>query len=440
MTQPNAGVSDGRAGRVPAGSQRSSLRRDGSILTPRSTKPLRLCVVGAGQFAQCFVPLFMSHPLVGEVSLCEVLAARRDAESARLGVHRTFAAFEEVLAAPDIDAVAIFTQRWMHAPMAIQALLAGKHVYSAVPAATTLEELHQLVEVVSRTGLVYMMGETSHYYGSRLFMKEKWDAGAFGRFVYGEGEYYHDMSHGFYEAYQYSGGDAWKPTASYPPMLYPTHSVAMILSVTGARVTRVSCLGYEDRHEDGVFDPATSLWKNAFSNQSALMRTDDGGMLRINEFRRVGQSGGRSVRGSLYGTEGAFEEQTDGAIWTTRTMQGFERVEDIVKCGGVHSHDQWEAVKVDAALKGEFTGGFGLIHQPYRRRLPESYRMQPNGHEGSHQFLIDDFITAMARGTLPSVSVWDAARYNAPGIVAHESSRREGEVLAVPDFGRPPVG
>jgi predicted dehydrogenase len=401
-------------------------------------KPLRVCIVGAGQFAQCFVPLYQAHPLVGEVSLCETFPDRLAAESKRLGVARTFSRYEDVLAARDIDAVAIFTQRWSHAPMALQALAAGKHVYSAVPAATTLEELHRLVEAVQRTGLVYMMGETSQYYGARLFMKEQWDAGAFGRFVYGEGEYYHDMSHGFYEAFKYSGGDAWKASASYPPMLYPTHSVAMILSVSGARVTKVSCFGYVDHHSDGVFDPAISLWKNAFSNQSALMRTDDGGMLRINEFRRVGQSGGRSVRGSLYGTEGAFEEQTNGAIWTTRDKGGAERVEDIVKCGGVHSHDQWEAVKVDVALKGEFTSGFGQIHQKYRQRLPESYKLQPNGHEGSHQFLTDDFVTAVARCILPTVSVWDAARFNAPGIVAHESAQREGELLPVPDFGRPP--
>jgi predicted dehydrogenase len=326
----------------------------------------------------------------------------------------------------------------MHAPMALQALAAGKHVYSAVPAATTLDELHQLIEAVKRTGLVYMLGETSLYYGSRIYMKERWDAGAFGRFVYGEGEYYHDMSHGFYEAYQYSGGDAWKPTASYPPMLYPTHSVSMILSVTGARVTRVSCLGVVDRHEDGVFDPKISLWQNAFSNQCALMRTSDGGALRINEFRRIGQSGVRSVRGSLYGTEGSFEEQSNGAIWTTRTGGGHcEDVEDLIKCGGVHTHEQWEAVKVDAALKGDFAGGFSEIQQKYRSRLPDAFRIQPNGHEGSHQFLTDDFVTAIAKGGLPSCHVWDAARYNAPGIVAHQSSLRDGELLPVPDFGSP---
>ena len=47
-------------------------------------------------------------------------------------------------------------------------------------------------------------------------------------------------------------------------------------------------------------------------------------MCRINEFRRVGQSGGRGVRLSLYGTEAAFEEQSDGAIWVTRDTRSKE--------------------------------------------------------------------------------------------------------------------
>lgn len=398
-------------------------------------KPIKIAVIGAGQFAQCFVPLYQAHPLVSEVSLCDIEPERLHSEAARLGVARTFSTFEEVLRAPDIDAVAIFTQRWMHAPMALAALNAGKHVYSAVPAATTLEELSQLVETVRRTGLTYMMGETSMYYGATVYCREKWKAGAFGSFVYGEGEYYHDMSHGFYEAFQFSGGKQWKPTASYPPMLYPTHSVAMVLAVTGARAMHVSCLGVQDTNPDGIFREDVSLWKNTFSNQSALMRTSDGGVLRINEFRRVGVGLGRSVRGSIYGTEGAFEEQSNGAVWTTRTKE-IENVEDQLRCRDVGLAEM-EKIQVNPALLSEFSASFAAIHEKYRDRLPESYRDRPNGHEGSHQFLTDDFVTAAVRGIVPTVSVWDAARYNAPGIVAHESSLRDGESLPIPDFGSP---
>ena len=41
---------------------------------------------------------------------------------------------------------------------------------------------------------------------------------------------------------------------------------------------------------------------------------------------------------------------------------------------------------------------------------------------------------------LPPNHAWAAARYNIPGIVAHESAKREGELLAVPDLGDPPAG
>ncbi len=399
-------------------------------------KPLKICVIGAGQFSQCFIPLYQAHPKVAEVSIAEIDPERRKKAAQVFNIEKTFATFEEAISS-DIDAVAIFSQRWSHAPMALAAMAAGKHVYSAVPAGTTLEDLERLIESVKKTGLTYMMGETSCYYGSHLFMKEKWQSGAFGRFVYGEGEYYHDMSHGFYEAFSFSGGDQWQATASFPPMLYPTHSVSMVLGVTGARAVKVSCLGIEDQHEDGIFYQDLSRWQNTFSNQSALFQTSDGGVLRVNEFRRIGQSGGRSVRGRMYGTEGAFEEQTNGGLWTSRAMWGSENIESQIVCGGVHTHEQWQAVEVDAKLKGDFTTGFSEIQQKYRQRLPESYQLMPNGHEGSHQFLTDDFVTAVVKGSLPTVSVYDAARYNAPGIVAHESSKRGGEQMTIPDFGSP---
>jgi hypothetical protein len=218
-------------------------------------------------------------------------------------------------------------------------------------------------------------------------------------------------------------------------MLYPTHSVAMVLSVTGARATSVSCLGVVDAPDDGVFRPDVSRWRNRFSNESALVRTSDGGVMRINEFRRVGvRAEHRSVRASLFGTLGSFEEQPAAATWASLHDPATD-VADQIECGGVHTHEQWEAIQVDVALKGDFASGFAPVHQPYRARLPLAYRTQPNGHEGSHQFLTDDFVTAVVRGRTPTVSVWDAARFNAPGIVAHESAQRDGERLRVPDFG-----
>lgn len=76
-------------------------------------------------------------------------------------------------------------------------------------------------------------------------------------------------------------------------------------------------------------------------------------------------------------------------------------------------------------------------HADKLSRLPESFRRMTNGREGSHQLLIDDSCRAVATGTPPPNHVWAAARYNLPGIVAHASSLKDGERLAVPDLGWP---
>lgn len=263
---------------------------------------LKIGIVGAGAFAQSFVPLFKAHPWVDEVMLAELVPERRHGYAKRFGLTETFASFEELLKA-EVDAVALFTQRHTHGQQVLAALDAGKHVYSAVPMASSQEELEAILDKLKSAGLIYMSGETSYYYPSTIYCRQQFKEGEFGDFVYGEAQYLHDMSHGFYESFQNSGGKDWRKVAGYPPMLYPTHSVSMILSVTGARATQVACLGYEDRSDDGVFTK-DNLWQNTFSNQSALLRTSDGGMCRINEFRRVGWGGKNSVYMSMFGTEG----------------------------------------------------------------------------------------------------------------------------------------
>lgn len=382
-----------------------------------------------------FVPLFKAHPLVDEVYVAEQLPERRERLRGHPGVDRVFETFQQ-LCDSEADAIAIFTQRWTHGPLAVAALRAGKHVYSSVPAAVTMAELTDLVQTVGRTGLTYMLGETSYYYPSNVFCRERFRRGQFGRFVYGEGEYLHDMSHGFYEPFSGSNGPDWKQYASFPPMLYPSHSVSMVLAVTGARMVSVSCLGFTDDHEDGIFRPELSHWQNAFSNESALFRTSDGGMARINEFRRVGHSGGASVRCSIYGTEASYEEQANARVWVTRAKEMLD-VSGLMVCAPIRKPDDWQSQRRQGAQE-DFWGGLAPVHP--RGRLPVELNGQPNGHYGSHQFLVDDFLKACTQGRLPPNHVWQAARYCAPGIVAHESARRGGAVLEVPDLGDPPAG
>jgi len=403
---------------------------------------LRIGICGLGQFSSSFIPLYQAHPGVDEVVVADVVPERVKQRMAQFGVERGYAGLDELLEA-DIDAVVLLTQRHLHGPQSIKVLESGKHLYCAVPIGQSIEEIKRIVELAEKRRLIYMTGETSYYYPATIYCRERHRRGDFGDIFYGEAQYFHDMSHGFYDAFKYSGGEEWRKVAGIPPMHYPTHSVSMILSVTGSYVTEVSCMGWEDNVDDGVFKRGANLWNNVFSNETALMRTADGGMCRINEFRRVGWSRGNSVHLSLYGTHGCYEEQAGAQCWTGLKSSDWQDLSELLSCEPASRGTRPDNLKTEAdkglhaALKSDFFSGVSKVHPV--ERLPESFKGLRNGHYGSHQFLVDDFVKAVLTNKLPPNHVWAAARYCIPGIVAHQSAEAGGALLKVPDLGEPPA-
>ena len=391
-------------------------------------------MVGAGQFAPQFAKLFKIHPDVDRVFVTDVVEGRAEDLVAAQHLDGTLEDFDAVLAS-DVDAVAIFTQRWTHGPLVVRALRAGKHVYSAVPMAVTEDEIAAIIEAVRETGLTYMMGETSHYNPATVFARKQVAEGAFGRVFYAEGDYVHDMDLGFYAAYQFSGGDQWKQTASYPPMLYPTHSVGGVLGAIPGHAVSVSCIGVKDDRDDGVFDKEVSQFDNDFSNATALFELDNGGVVRINEMRRVGYpSHLRESRFRYFGTEASFEQLATVSVWQDK--EAVHDVSDQIDTRPTMELDDPRLADVDPALRDAFVSGYAPVHDV--DRLPAEFDGVPTGHEGSHHFLVDDFVRAVVDGTLPPVNAWVAARYTLPGIVAHRSALQGGVRLPVPDHGDAP--
>ena len=391
-------------------------------------KKLRLAVIGGGQFSSSFIHLFQAHPFVEEVALVELNPERRASIAAKFSLKQTFASLSELWSS-DFNAVAIFTPRWTHAQIALEAIQNGRHVYTAVPMGITQEEISQLVDASSKTKLTYFMAETSFYYPAVVFSRKKFAEGQIGKFVYGEGEYLHDMSHGFSDAYAANGGDDWKSTASFPPMLYSTHSVSTILSVTGAQATSVTCIGLKDTAGDGIFDSNVSMWKNDQSNQIALFETSDGGVMRIAELRRVGTAPLEStVRMSIFGTEGSFEQQVGYASWATKNS--FDIITDEI--GTFSDVENPYSLKPDYIPPNLWDGGFARVHD--RSQLPKEFIGLSNGHGGSHQFMVDDFVMDAVGERKAPMNVVDAARFTIPGVLAHQSAQMAGQKLQIPQF------
>jgi predicted dehydrogenase len=397
-----------------------------------------LGMVGAGQFSAHFASLFQLHPGISRVFATDEIEERATKLAGLLHLDGTYASFDAMLADPGVDAVAIFTQRWTHGPLVVKALYAGKHVYSAVPMAISHEEIADIIRAVEETGLTYMMGETSQYNPATVFARQKVAAGSFGRVFYAEGDYLHDMDLGFYDAYRFSGGNRWESTASYPPMWYPTHSIGGVLGAIPQHATSVSCIGMHDDRGDGVFDTAVSMFGNDFSNMTALFELSGGGSMRINEFRRVGYpSPIRESRFRYFGTEGSFEQLAVTSVWYDK--HDAVDVTDLLAARPSLGLDDPLLADVAPALRETFVSGHAPVHDEEAQRLPVEFRNAPNGHEGSHQLLVDDFVRAVTDRRPPSVNAWVAARYTLPGLVAQQSALRGGERLPIPDFGDAPV-
>lgn len=402
---------------------------------PLDAGSISIGIVGAGQFSGSFATLWNLHPNVDRLLIADLDPDRAETLAVRLDKATAVPSFEDILES-DVDAVAVMTQRWTHAPLVLAALDAGKHVYSAVPMATTLTQIEDIIAAVNRTGLTYTMGETSYYNPAVIWAREKIAAGELGRVFYAEGDYVHDMDNGFYAAYKYSGGEDWKATASYPPMLYPTHAIGGVLGALPTSAVSVSCIGIPDDRGDGVFDKNVSMWDNDFSNMSALFELADGAVMRTNEFRRVGYWRGHESRFRYYGTESVMEQNGFGATWSIKTEGEDYAKGDTLDISELFFTDEGQIEAhlhdVDPALMQSFVSGTSRVHD--RARLPEAFEGSPNGHEGSHHYLADDFVRAVVTGEQAPVDAYRAAAFTAPGIVALDSARAGGTRLPIPVF------
>ena len=398
---------------------------------------IRLGLVGAGEFLPHFVAMFAAHPGVGALYVADLVVERAETLVAEFGLAGAASNLDELLAI-GVDAVAIFTPRHTHAALALQAMQAGAHVYIAVPAAVALDELHALTAAAAKHRRVCMTGETSYYYPEIVFAREEFATGRWGQFIHADAQYVHDWAT-WGPHFRLTFGDDWQKYAAIPPMFYPTHSFSMPLSITGARVTHISAHGFVDRGADAGYGAGRNPWDNPFSNTVALARTSDGGTLRIGEFRRLGwfplRNGREVMMPTFYASDACMESSMASTFLTGR--QGVEGSLSYEHPGVTVDLGPWvDGPYFEHGSAQDRHIGLASAHHP--ARLPREYHGLANGHSGSHQYLIDDFIRACIEDALPPTHIWASAAWCAPGLVAHQSALQGGALLEVPDFGQPP--
>lgn len=401
-------------------------------------------ILGLGQFGSGFTAFFKAHPGVDRIAVCDrepERAARylkREWFEDKLDEKDCFSSYEELLSS-NVDAVAIFTQPWLHARQAIEALRRGKHVYSAVPVITlpdpdeTIDLLNSLVETCSKTGMRYMLGETTYYRPQTMFCRRKAAEGAFGNFIYAEGEYFHDVDNPgcslrevYKSRYGSSAGQEWNTEKRKyieegilsGPMHYPTHSVSGPVSVMNTHAVSVSAYGYRNANNDPFFEDA------AFSNEIALFNMENGVPVRICEFREVAGGIEEEETFRILGTSGSYAGYTWKENHRTDPFTALP-----LSTQNVSPEDMRDPLPPDV---------FEALSAAWQEEKGSGADLFQSGHGGSHPYLVHEFVSSICSDRMPAVNAWEAARYNVMGAVAHKSALNDGERLAVPDWGDAP--
>jgi len=352
---------------------------------PISDRKIRVGIVGYGvcQFGAAFG--FQDHPNVEVVAVSDLFPDRRDALAKECRCSKTYDSLEQLVKDDKIEAVFCATDAPSHQQHCLEALNHGKHVATCVPAVWgSLEKAAELFETVNKTGLKYMMFETSCFREEVYAMRQIFNAGLFGKLVYSEGEYYH------YQPKPIDSYKGWR--IGNPPQWYPTHSNAFYNCVTGGSFTEVSCQGMPSIID--FLKPENNAYKNPFGTEIALFRTSEGGVARM------------------------------GVSWDTPSDYPSER-------GRVRGQKGAFYGKFENAEIGE------KVELPSFARPPLPPTVKPGGHGGSHGYLMNEFVTAILQDRQPIVNVAMALNLTVAGVVAHQSAMKDGETMKIPQYVMP---
>jgi predicted dehydrogenase len=371
-----------------------------------SDKKVNVAIIGLG-FGAEFIPIYQRHPNASMYAICQRTEKKLHEVGDAFKIDKRYTRYEDVLKDPKVDFVHINTPIPDHAPQAIAALKAGKHVMCTVPMATTVEECQQIVELVKKTGLRYMMAETVVYAREFLFVKDMVDKGELGRVQFIKASHQQDM-------------DGWPNYwPGLPPMHYATHCVGPCLALTRGQAEYVSCFG-----SGRIRDELIPKYNSPFAVESCHIKFKDSDVSAY-IYRSLFDTA-RQYRESfeVYGSKKAFE-------WPL--IEGEEPV--------LHTAKKPEPEIPQRIKVPDFAH---LLPEPIRRFTTKGVYdadeqthlsfTQGAGHGGSHPHLAHEFITALVQNRDPFPNAVQSANWTCVGILAHQSALKGGEIVRMPEF------
>ncbi len=358
-----------------------------------AAKPIRVGVIGVGR-GQSFMRQ-APHAGMQLVAICDTWEERLHKVGDELGV-ATYTDYDQFLG-HDMDAVITANYFHQHAPFAIKALRAGKHVMSETSACKTLAEGVALIREVEKSGKIYMFAENYPYTAANMEMRRLYQNGEIGDALYADGEYNHPMELG--DVMRISPGlNHWRN--NLPTTYYCTHALAPLMSATDTWPVAVNALSIEV--PDG-FAPLSP--RRSDLGAVILCRMNNGAVFKLF------QTGvpGHSIWYRIHGTHGLMEHTRGPGYWGPGQLR--------------IAHDPWD-LRPDEVTERTFLPDFPTWAQEAAR----------TGHGGGDYFTTHYFADAIRTGKPPYLDVYRGVAMSIVGILAWRSALQNGASFPVPDL------
>lgn len=283
-----------------------------------SRQPLRVGVVGLGWPGRVHIEAYQQIPGVQVAAIADIDESRLSEIGARYDVSRRFTEYRALIDQPDIDIVSVCTPNYLHAPVAIAAFEAGKHVLCEKPLARTTEEGRTIVQAAQTSGRALQVVFNQRVRSDVQTLKAYIDLGHLGR-VYHTKAYWLRRNGipgmgGWFTRHEMAGGG--------PLIDLGVHMLDMalylldeprVLSVSAATYAELGIRGRGKRHAETRAQPSDHY--DVEDLASAFIRLEGGGTLLLEASWATYRLDGDDFGLSLYGTDGGATIDVHNYDW-----------------------------------------------------------------------------------------------------------------------------
>lgn len=212
-------------------------------------KPLGFGIIGCGKIAPRHGEAIAQLPNARLVAACD--SVRQRAESFALQYQATpYTEVEDLLSDPRVDVVILATPSGTHAPLAVRAARAGKHLLIEKPLALTLEDCWTVDREAEHTGVKLAVVHPNRFLPAVVALRKALDAGNFGKISHGSATLRWFRPQHYYDGADWRGTRAMDGGVLFNQAIHSIDLMQWMLGpvewVQGATATRLRSIEAED--------------------------------------------------------------------------------------------------------------------------------------------------------------------------------------------------